>query len=102
MNIIKKLKANDIFYMKANKGKKVIIMDKKGYYEKVEEDPYFILNRNPLPNTVRKLSINQTNPFIENHEKTLKYSNHSVFQKSINPTPLWDLLFSILMLHFTT
>ncbi|XP_060518228.1 uncharacterized protein LOC132696986 [Cylas formicarius] len=51
-NIVKGLKEKDCFYLKADKGNKVVIIDKKDYFERVDSliqhGPYTTVSRNPL------------------------------------------------------
>ena len=50
MKVIKRLREKDCFYLKADKGNKVVILDKDDYYERVDNlisnGPYKKLNRN--------------------------------------------------------
>lgn len=57
-NIIKSLRSKDCFYLKADKGNKLVILDKTEYFERVRslitQGPYKQLNRNPLPKMIRE------------------------------------------------
>lgn len=56
-NIIKELQQKDVFYIKADKGNKVVIMNKSDYDEKVlqsiTDNKYKTLTKTPLPGMIR-------------------------------------------------
>nr|CAI5849577.1 unnamed protein product [Callosobruchus analis] len=56
---IASLKEKDCFYLKADKGNKVVILDKKDYFDRVdkliEEGPYKKITKNPLPKMVNQV-----------------------------------------------
>lgn len=57
--IAKRLREKDCFYLKADKGNKVVILDKEDYYERVNNlinnGPYKKLSRNPLPKMITEV-----------------------------------------------
>jgi hypothetical protein len=58
--VIKSLRRKDCFYLKADKGNKVLILDKEDYYERVNHlisnGPYQVINKNPLPGMIRDIN----------------------------------------------
>lgn len=59
MKVIKRLREKDCFYLKADKGNKVVILNKDDYYGRVDEliknGPYKKLPRNPLPKMISEV-----------------------------------------------
>nr|CAI5821272.1 unnamed protein product [Callosobruchus analis] len=62
---IASLKEKDCFYLKADKGNKVVILDKKDYFDRVdklvEEDPYKKITKNPLSKMVNQVKTTLSN-----------------------------------------
>lgn len=56
-HIIKSLKSKDCFYLKADKGNSLVILDKPDYFNRVSalinEGPYTEIKKNPLPKMIR-------------------------------------------------
>lgn len=56
---IKALKLKDVYYMKADKGNTLVVLDKKDYHDRVQkllqEGPYVKLNKNPLDNMIKEV-----------------------------------------------
>jgi len=81
-NIIKSLKEKDVFYLKADKSNTVVILDKKEYYERVENmlkhPPYKVINKNPLSKYITSVSTslkNCKNVISNDHKRKLTVPN---------------------------
>lgn len=84
-NTIKNLKKKDVFYLKADKGNKLVILDKHEYFDRmnnlIEKGPYLKLTKTPLPkmiselNTTLKVCKNIVTPELR---RKLHVSNPSV------------------------
>ena len=74
-NIIKGLREKECFYLKADKGNKVVILDKQDYFQRVDnligDGPYRKLTRNPLPKMVSQVKsiLNKCPNLITAHNK---------------------------------
>ena len=84
-NIVKSLRNKDCFYLKADKGNKVVILDKKDYYDKVnnliDNGPYINLKKNPLSKMVAdvKKTLKECNTLIDlSLKRKLQVSNPSL------------------------
>jgi hypothetical protein len=112
--VIKSLRRKDCFYLKADKGNKVLILDKEDYYERVNHlisnGPYQVINKNPLPGMIRdindvlKTCSHLVTPGIRYDisymSLTPLFLNYTVCQKFINLENLRDRLFLQSTLQF--
>ena len=72
MEIVKELREKPVFYIKADKGNKIVIMDKDDYDEqmsqKINNGPYRQLRANPLPDMVKRFekTVKECKDILEN------------------------------------
>ena len=79
--IVKELREKPVFYIKADKGNKIVIMDKDDYDElmmqKIINGPYRQLRVNPLPDMVKRFdkTVKECKDILEANMGHLKSSN---------------------------
>ncbi|XP_062700128.1 uncharacterized protein LOC134284823 [Aedes albopictus] len=82
--IIKELNQKPVFYLKADKGNKTVIMNKEDYDEimnnKIQNGPYRKQRTDPLPGLVRRVdkTLKESTPVLGSVIKSLKESNPSL------------------------
>ncbi|XP_058446374.1 uncharacterized protein LOC131427320 [Malaya genurostris] len=82
--IVKQLREKPVFYVKADKGNKVVIMDKEDYdnliIKKINDGPYRKQRADPLPDIIKKVdkTLHECNPNFDINLSSLKVSNPSL------------------------
>lgn len=81
LKTVEELRKKPVFYLKADKGNKTVIMDKSDYDEqitqKIDKGPYWQLRLNPLADMVKRVenTIKECKPVLGNALQNLRVSN---------------------------
>ena len=79
--ILKELREKPVYYVKADKGNTLVILDKQEYDEKMQEKidngPYICFRNDPLPNLIKKVDtcLNKCKLVVGENKRNLKEPN---------------------------